>query len=129
MSIDLYVAYTGTPKPDLARLRGAITALKLTLGLADGFDIDAVDGFVPMTWSGEDTGAEMLVGTPESFAAEEGLWPSIARCSTRATRRKTRRDSNRRWMTTQWQVTCGSMVMSSETGCRRSTMKNSAMRS
>jgi len=28
--------------------------------------------------------------------------PPIARCSTRVARRKTRRDSNRRWMKLQW---------------------------
>ena len=37
-------------------------------------------------------------------AAQPRPAPPIARCSTRATRRKTRRDSNRRWMKVQWQV-------------------------
>ncbi len=38
-------------------------------------------------------------------AAQPRSASPIARCSYRATRRKTRRGSNRRWMTSQWQVT------------------------
>jgi len=35
-------------------------------------------------------------------AAQPRPAPPIARCSTRVARRKTRRDSNRRWMKLQW---------------------------
>ena len=41
----------------------------------------------------------------EPSAPQRGPAPPIARCYTRAGRRKTRRDSNCRWMKVQWQVT------------------------
>ena len=41
-------------------------------------------------------------------AAQPRPAPPIACCSTRARRRKIRRDSNRRWMKVQWQVTSSS---------------------
>jgi hypothetical protein len=77
MSVDLYVAIRANLAPNVGALRAAIAALGLSLTLPDDFDLAAARGFQPMTWNGEETGAELFPGTPDAFDAED-IWPGFA---------------------------------------------------